>query len=66
MINDIIYKIEKLIFIKGFVTSQDYNIFASKQVGLPAPECLMVKELVLNSLDKMHGYINYDMYETLK
>ena len=51
---------------RGFVTSKDYNINASESVGLPAPECLMVKELVKGSLEKMSGYINYEMYDSLR
>lgn len=33
---------------RGFVTSATFGITASAKVGLPAPECLMVKELVPN------------------
>lgn len=50
---------------RGFKTSQDYNIYANEKVGLPAPECLMVKELVEGALEHMHGYIDYDIYESL-
>lgn len=35
---------------RGFKTSYDYGIVASPQIGLPAAECLMVKELVNGSL----------------
>ena len=37
---------------RGFVTSCDYGITAHESVGLPAPECLMVQELVPGGLDK--------------
>ena len=40
---------------RGFVTSADFGITAHESVGLPAPECLMVKELVpggLNACDE--------------
>ena len=34
---------------RGFTTSADYGITAHESVGLPAPECLMVKELIPNN-----------------
>ena len=51
---------------RGFVTSSDYGIYASESVGLPAPECLMVQELVPGALEHMSGYISYQMYESLR
>ena len=51
---------------RGFVTSSDYVIWAHENVGLPAPECLMVKELISNSLEHMSGYVSYEMYEALR
>ena len=51
---------------RGFVTSADYGITAHKSVGLPAPECLMVKELVNGALEYIRGEVCYEMYETLK
>ena len=51
---------------RGFVTSSDYGIYANESVGLPAPECLMVQELVPNSLEYMFGYVSYEMYEALR
>jgi len=51
---------------RGFVTSADYGITAHKSVGLPAPECLMVKELVSGGLEGIRGEVCYEMYETLK
>ena len=50
---------------RGFVTSADYGITAHESVGLPAPECLMVKELVPGSLDGMHGQVCYSDYTCL-
>ena len=51
---------------RGFVTSADYGITAHESVGLPAPECLMVKELVPGSLAGICGQVNYSDYECLR
>ena len=50
---------------RGFVTSRDYGITAHESVGLPAPECLMVKELVPGALAHIHGTVCYSDYECL-
>ena len=51
---------------RGFVTSADYGITAHKSVGLPAPECLMVKALVPGGLDGIYGEVCYADYECLR
>lgn len=51
---------------RGFKTSADYGIYAHESIHLPAKECLMVLALKDNALDNMHGFVNYDFYETLK
>ncbi len=51
---------------RGFVTSALFGIVASTNVGLPAPECLMVKELVPNGLDGIQGELDYGFYECLR
>ena len=51
---------------RGFVTSADYGITAHESVGLPAMECLMVKELIPGSLNEMHGQVCYSDYECLR
>ena len=51
---------------RGFVTSCDYGITAHESVGLPAPECLMVKELVPGGLESIHGQVCYADYECLR
>ena len=51
---------------RGFVTSADYGITAHESVGLPAPECLMVKELVPGGLNGIHGQVCYADYECLR
>ena len=51
---------------RGFVTSADYGITAHESVGLPAPECLMVRELVPGGLDGIHGEVCYADYECLR
>ena len=50
---------------RGFVTSRDYGIIAHESVGLPAPECLMVKELVPGSLEHIRGTVAYSDYTCL-
>ena len=50
---------------RGFVTSSDYGILPGKNMHLPKIECLMVKELVPGTLEKMHGTVDYGMYKTL-
>ena len=39
---------------------------AHESVGLPAPECLMVKELVPGGLEGIHGQVCYADYEALR
>ena len=51
---------------RGFVTSADYGITAHESVHLPAPECLMVKELVPGGLEGIHGQVNYSDYQALR
>ena len=51
---------------RGFVTSADFGITAHESVGLPAPECLMVKELVPGVLQNMHGQVSYSDYQSLR
>lgn len=50
---------------RGFMTSADYGIYAGESVGLPAIECLMVKELVPNALENIRGIVEYTDYKTL-
>ena len=50
---------------RGFVTSADHGITAHESVGLPAPECLMVKELIPGGLEGIHGQVSYKDYRTL-
>ena len=51
---------------RGFVTSADYGITAHESVGLPAPECLMVKELIPGGLEGIKGVVSYADYECLR
>ena len=51
---------------RGFRTSADYGITAHESVGLPAPECLMVRELVPGGLEGIHGQVCYSDYECLR
>lgn len=51
---------------RGFVTSAPFGITAHESVGLPAPECLMVKELIPGGLDGIQGQVAYFDYECLR
>ena len=51
---------------RGFATSADFGITAHESVGLPAPECLMVKELIPRALKGIHGQVCYSDYEALR
>ena len=51
---------------RGFATSADYGITAHESVHLPAPECLMVRELIPGGLNGIHGEVNYGDYQILR
>ncbi len=51
---------------RGFVTSAPFGITAHESVGLPAPECLMVKELIPGGLTGIQGQVAYSDYECLR
>ncbi len=51
---------------RGFTTSADYGIYAAPSVGLPAPECMMVKELQNGALNGIKGVVEYSFYECLR
>ena len=51
---------------RGFRTSADFGITAHESVGLPAPECLMVKALVPGGLEGIQGQVCYSDYECLR
>ena len=51
---------------RGFVTSATFGITAHESVGLPAPECMMVKELVPGGLEGIHGQVCYSDYDCLR
>ena len=51
---------------RGFVTSALFGITAHESVGLPAPECLMVRELIPGGLEGIHGEVCYSDYECLR
>lgn len=50
---------------RGFKTSCDYGIIAGPSIRLPAPECLMVKELVVDALENIEGVVDYSDYQFL-
>ena len=47
---------------RGFVTSANYGVYAAESVGLPHPDCLMIRELVPGALEHIHGYVDYSFY----
>lgn len=52
---------------RGFRTSADFGITSHESVGLPAPECLMVRELFPGGLGGITGQVRYDLdYECLR
>ena len=51
---------------RGFKTSCDFGIVAAESVHLPAPQCLMVQELVPGALEHMKGEVEYSFYESLR
>ena len=51
---------------RGFVTSAAFGITAHSSVGLPAEDCLMVKELVPGTLGTITGQVRYDDYASLR
>ena len=51
---------------RGFETSAPFGITAHESVGLPAPECLMVRALIPGGLDGIRGVVSYHDYETLR
>lgn len=50
---------------RGFQSSYKFGIEAGSNIKLPHPDCLMVKELENDSLDKISGLVDYSFYETL-
>lgn len=50
---------------RGFVTSCNHGIVAGPNIKLPAPECLMVKELAAGALKNIKGMVDYSDYEFL-
>ena len=51
---------------RGFQTSAPFGIIAHESVGLPAPECLMVQELVPGGLEGIQGQVCYSDYDCLR
>lgn len=51
---------------RGSVTSAPLGITAYESVGLPAPEYLMVRELIPGGLDGIRGQVNYSDYRSLR
>ena len=51
---------------RGFDSSYKYGIEAAPSVGLPHPDCMMVKELETGALEKMSGKVEYSFYECLR
>lgn len=50
---------------RGFQTAADYGIYAGENLHLPHIDCLMVRELVPGGLERIHGTVDYGVYESL-
>ena len=50
---------------RGFQSSYKFGIEAGPNIELPHPDCLIVKELEVGSLDRMSGRVDYSFYEAL-
>ena len=51
---------------RGFLTSADHGITAHESIGLPAVECLMVRELIPGGLEGIPGVVCYSDYDCLR
>ena len=51
---------------RGFVTAADHGITAHESIGLPAVECLMVRELIPGGLEGIQGVVCYSDYDCLR
>ena len=51
---------------RGFDSSYKYGIEAGPSVGLPHPDCLMVKELAEGALEHIQGLLDYSYYDCLR
>ena len=51
---------------RGFDSSYKYGVEAAPSVGLPHPDCLMIKELEDGVLEHISGPLDYSFYECLK
>ena len=50
---------------RGFDTSSKYGIVAGPNLRLPHEDCLMAAALVPGGLDRIHGAVDYGMYDVL-
>lgn len=46
----------------GFKTSSEYGIYPTNGYPMTEPRCMMCQETFSSSLDKIKGYVVYDMY----
>lgn len=50
---------------RGFESSYKFGIEADSSIGLPHPDCLMIKELVAKGAENMQGFVEYSFYKML-
>ena len=50
---------------RGFVTSCNHGIVAGKNMHIPHPDCLMIKELKKGTLENISGAVDYSFYNSL-
>lgn len=51
---------------RGFKPSYKFGIEAGKNIKLPNPDCLMIKELEKGASDTMSGFVDFSFYNALR
>ena len=51
---------------RGFESSYKFGIEAGKNIKLPNPDCLMIKELEKGASDTMSGFVDFSFYNALR
>lgn len=50
---------------RGFQPSYKFGVEAGPSIGLPHPDCLMIKELETGALNHINGFVDYSFYDAL-
>lgn len=51
---------------RGFAPSYRFGVEAGKNLHLPHPDCLMLKELYEGAADNISGFVDYGIYKSLQ